>query len=234
MIAPAAYAGHPMLTEDTGTQGSGNAELELGYAWSDNDASRSFLFQPQLSYGVSPTLDLIVQPSWLANHDPESGRASGFGDTNLDAKWRFYGSAPLSLAVRAGLDIPTGEDGLGLPHGKASAHALLVATVDATPFTLDANLGYTRNPDGAGLRTDLYHASLAAMYAASERLVLLVDTDIDSNPDPTRAAWPAVALAGVIYTARPGLDLDVGYRARLNSAAIAKQWLLGITYRWAP
>ncbi len=52
-----------MLSEDTGTQGTGNAELELGYAWSEDDGARSFLFQPQLSYGVTPSLDLIVQPS---------------------------------------------------------------------------------------------------------------------------------------------------------------------------
>jgi len=223
-----------MISEDTGTQGSGNAELELGYASSEDADSRSLLFQPQLSYGVSPTLDLIAQPSWLANRDPVNGRAHGFGDTNLDFKWRFHGSAPLSLAVRAGLDVPTGEHGLGLPDGKTSEHALLVATVDATPFTIDANLGYTRNPDGIGLRTDLYHASLAAMYAASERMVLLLDTDIDSNPDPRHSTAPAVTLAGLIYTIHPGLDLDAGYRARLNSAAVARQWLLGITYRWAP
>lgn len=29
-----ALAGHPMMTEDAGTQGTGNFELELGYDWS--------------------------------------------------------------------------------------------------------------------------------------------------------------------------------------------------------
>lgn len=231
---PPAHAGHPMLSEDTGTQGTGNAELELGYAWSENDGAHSFLFQPQLSYGITPSLDLIVQPSWLANDDPVNGRVRGFGDTNLDFKWRFYGAAPLSLAVRAGLDVPTGEEGLGLPHGKSSAHALLVATVDAQPFTIDANLGYLHNPADSGLRADIYHASAATLFAANESLVIVLDASVDSNPDPRRSEWPAVALAGMIYTARPGLDIDIGYRAGLNTAAVAKQWLLGMTYRWAP
>ena len=53
-----------MLSEDTGTQGRRNAELELGYAWSQQDSASVFLFQPQLSYGTSPTFDLIIQPSW--------------------------------------------------------------------------------------------------------------------------------------------------------------------------
>jgi hypothetical protein len=40
-------------------------------------------------------------------------------------------------------------------------------------------------------------------------------------------------LAGLIYTVRPGLDLDVGYRGCLTSVAPQRQWLLGITYRGA-
>ena len=233
-LPPRARAGHPMLSEDTGTQGTGNAELELGYAWSQDDGTRSFLFQPQLSCGVTPSFDVIVQPSWLANDDPVAGRAHGFGDSNLDVKWRFYGAAPLSLALRAGLDVATGERALGLPHGESSAHALLVATVDAQPFTLDANLGILRNPADSGLRTEVYHPSAAALFAASERLAFVLDAGADSNSDPHRREWPVVALAGAIYTVRPGLDVDIGYRAGLNAAAVAKQWLLGITYRWAP
>ena len=162
-----------------------------------------------------------------------AGRDRGLGDTNLDFKWRFYGAAPWSLGVRAGLELPTAQDDLGLPGDKISPHALLVVTGDFTPFTFDANLGYARVPDHSGARPNLYHLSVAVTYAASERLFLVLDTAIDSNPDSTQATPPAVALAGVIYTARPGLDLDVGYRGRLNSAAPQWQWLLGITYRGA-
>ena len=52
-------AGHPLLSEDTGTQGKGNYELELGYDWSQQAGDQNFLFQPQLSWGVSPTIDAI-------------------------------------------------------------------------------------------------------------------------------------------------------------------------------
>ncbi len=54
------------------------------------------------------------------------------------------------------------------------------------------------------------------------------------HPEPRRSMHPAVGLAGVIYSLRSGFDVDVGYRAALNSAAIARQWLIGLTYRWAP
>ena len=82
-------------------------------------------------------------------------------------------------------------------------------------------------------RPDLLHLSLAALYAVNERAFLVLDTAIDSNPDSRQSTPPAVALLGVIYTVRPGLDLDVGYRGRLNTAAPIRQFLLGITYRGA-
>ena len=232
-ISPA-RAGHPMLTEDTGTQGTGNLELEFGQSWTRDGDDRVFLFQPQLSYGITPTLDLIAQPSWLSVDADARGTVRGFGDSNLDAKWRFYGAAPLSLGVRAGLTLATSSRGLGQPHGSVEPHALMVATLDVAPFTIDGNLGWQRAAPMPGARHALMHASIAANYSASEHMILLLDADIDSNPQRADGKAPAVLLAGAIYTTSFGLDLDVGYRARLNAAAVAREWLLGLTYRWAP
>jgi hypothetical protein len=231
IIATSAFAGHPMLSEDTGTQGKGNWELELGYAWIQSGADRSFLFQPQLSYGASPTLDLIVQPSWTMVEGDPGGRVRGLGDTNLDAKWRFYGAAPWSIGVRAGLGLPTAQRGLGLPNGNVSPHAILVATADLTPFAIDANLGYSYVPGNA--HPDQYHFSAAATYTANERLFLVLDAAADSNPDSAPGSYQAVALLGVIYTVHPGLDVDVGYRGRVGTVGPVHQWLLGITFRGA-
>jgi hypothetical protein len=228
-----AHAGHPMLSEDTGTQGTGNAELELGNAWGQDHGVSTFLFQPQWSYGVSSTLDLIIQPSWTSVTTPGAGRERGLGDTNLDFKWRFYGAAPWSLGVRAGLETPTAHDDLGLAGHKVSGHGIFVLTGDFNPVTLDANLGYTRAPEFQNSRSNLYHFSAAVMYAANERLFWVFDTAVDSNPDSRQSRPPAVTLLGLIYTARPGLDLDLGYRSRLNTAAPIRQFLLGITYRGA-
>ena len=69
LVATRAFAAHPLQTEDTGTQGAGNLELENGLAWSRFDGGRLFSYQPQFSFGAAPTFDLIVQPSWLAARD---------------------------------------------------------------------------------------------------------------------------------------------------------------------
>ena len=234
LFEPAAYAAHPLISEDTGTQGTGNLELELGNSWSVADGGRVYVFKPQLSYGASPTVDLIAQPWWLSTRDATGASNQGFGDTNFDAKWRFFGQDPLSIAVRAGVETPTARDGLGLPQPGYSPHALLVATVDRAPLVLHANLGYVHVPEASGVRVNGYHVSLAAMIAASDRLTITFDAAADSSPDSGVGSRPAVALAGAIYTVRPGLDVDAGYLVGLNSAAVNRQWLLGITFRWAP
>jgi hypothetical protein len=222
-----------MLSEDTGTQGTGNFELELGYDWSRLDGAGSFLFQPQLSYGTSSSVDLIVQPSWLRVTDPSGARTQGPGDTNLDFKWRFFGAAPLSLGVRAGIELPTAQSGLGLPHGRIGTHGILVATIDAAPWAFDLNAGYARLDINPSARADLVHFSAAAQFTVNEHLVLLFDTSADSDPDPTEPNLMGVALVGLIYSVHPGLDLDAGFRERLNPGAPAQQWLFGITYRGA-
>jgi hypothetical protein len=234
LVTASAFAAHPLQTEDTGTQGAGNLELENGLAWSRSAGSRLFSYQPQLSLGIDPTFDLIVQPSWLVSRDGEDAATRGWGDTNVDLKWRFFGAAPLSFAVRAGATLPTSEDGLGLAHGKVSAHALLAATLDLQPFTIHGNLASSRSPHVAGLRSEAIRASAAFMWTASEQLILTLDAAAQSNPDPGRGTWSKSALVGLIYTVRPSLDIDFGFQSSVGATVPVRQRLAGITYRFAP
>ena len=233
LCLPAAFAAHPLQTEDTGTQGVGNVEIENGFASARQAGTTLTTWQPQVSVGVTPTFDAIVQPTIAWLHAAGQPSVSGRGDTNLDAKWRFWGSDPWSLAVRAGVQAPTSQRGLGLPHGQTAQHALLVLTWDGTPTTVHANLGVTHVPDAAGTRATTALVSAAVMQTINERLILTVDSEFDQNPDSTRHAWPGSVLGGVIWTARPGLDLDVGYQTSLHAAPPTRQWMAGLTWRFA-
>ena len=228
-----AQAAHPLQTEDTGTQGTGNIEFENGLTWSRTGNTKDFSYQPQVSYGLTPALDLIGQPSWLIHRDESGATVRDFGDTNLDAKWRFFGSAPLSLAVRAGVTLATSGQGLGNPHGKVATHALIAATYDAAPFTTHFNLGLAQNPSGTDERKRIASTSAAFMWAVNEQLILTVDGSVAQNPSPARKAWPGTLLGGAIYTIKPGLDADIGWQSSLGAAPTTRQWLLGLTYRFA-
>jgi hypothetical protein len=113
-------------------------------------------------------------------------------------------------------------------------HGLLAATVDAQPLTLHANIGITRNPRRPGQRTQVARLSSALMWAANERLIVTVDAGTESNADPARGTWTKTGLAGVIYTVQPSLDIDIGYLSSVRASAPVREWLAGLTYRFAP
>jgi hypothetical protein len=232
--APAAFAAHPLQTEDTGTQGAGNLEIENGLQRSRFDSTTQTTYQPQFSLGLAPTLDAIVQPAYIWQHTPQE-RASGMGDTNLDAKWRFWGSDPLSVAVRAGVVLATNEHGFGLTHGKTSEHALLALTWDRSPTTVHANIGTTFVPRAAAspARRVMTSVSAAVMQQIDEHLILTVDSTFGQSPNPHKASWPGTVLAGAIWTVRPGLDLDLGWQRSIDDTPVARTWLAGLTYRFA-
>jgi hypothetical protein len=161
--------------------------------------------------------------------------ARGAGDTAADMKWRFFERDKLSLAVRAGINAPTGDADRGLGSGKPTYHGLLAASIDLAPFALHVNIGYTRNRADPMERRDLYHASAAAVWTrdASWR-VLLLELAADTNVDNTASVRPAVARVGAIYTVKKGFDIDIGYQTRLNRAAASEVLLVGVTARWGP
>ena len=230
-----AFAAHPLLTEDTATQGAGKSELELGNAWARDGGGRAYEFGPQFSYGVLPNLDGIVRPTWIALRTAGDGAttARGAGDTAVGVKWRFYEAGAVSVATRAGIDAPTGDAARRLGAGKATYHVLAAVSVDAAPLALHSNLGYARARADAINRRDLFHASTAAVMSIDSGWQLLVyDIAVDTNPVRAQSTPPGIVRIGAIYTVRPGCDVDFGYQARLNHAAPARVLLAGLTLRW--
>ena len=230
--APAAMAAHPLQTEDTGTQGPGSVEIENGLAQARQDGTRMTAIQPQVSLGLGTSVDAILQPSLVQRRAPGQS-ASGGGDTNVDGKWRFWDGDRWSLGVRAGLQAPTSRHGLGLPRGQWGEHALLVATWCAAPAAVHANLGLAHAPAAPGTRATTARVSTALMRAIDERLVLVVDGGFGQDPDARRRAWPGSVLGGAIWTARPGLDLDVGYQRSVDARPVGRQWMAGLTFRFS-
>jgi hypothetical protein len=233
LAAPASFAAHPLQTEDTSTQGAGNLEIRNDLSRVRFDTTTVSTYQPQVSLGLAPTLDAIVQPAFEWQRSPQE-RDSGWGDTRVDAKWRFWGGDPLSLALRAGLELATNERGFGLTHGKTSEHGVLALTWDRSPTTVHANLGVRFVPRAAAspARRAMTSVSAAVMQRVDEHLVLTLDSSFGQSPNPHRGAWPGTVLAGVIWAARPGLDLDLGWRRSIDDQPVTRAWLAELTYRF--
>lgn len=236
--AEAAWCAHPYGTDDTATQGAGKFELQLGTQFTrtpvDASTLSAFQFSPQLTYGLVDTVDVLVRPNYnvifSTGEDPQ--RASGFGDVFAGFKWRFFESGEWTSALTGGAGIPVGNGLRGLDAGRATPYAYLIVMRSTDTWQLQANIGAIRNVAISDGRDWLAHASAAALWTASPGWQFGLDVIADQNPFKSNAQWPAAALVGLIYTATPYLDLDVGYQRRLNHSAPENQYLLGATLRW--
>lgn len=234
LVAPV-HAAHPFLTEDPGTQGKGNTELELGFAADQGDPSfggRGTLFSPQISYGVADRIDIIVQGFWQTQTPAGGPTVRGIANTAVDVKWRFHDNGgPLTFAVRGGLDLPTGDDTKGLGGGKVGVHVIGVAGWSEGDVSVYANAAYARVRQ-PGVRPDIGFFSVAVTGPEATPLRTFIEAAIYSNTDPALRQWPAIARTGLLYSVNPSFDIDVGFQARLNRSATRAAWLAGATFRW--
>jgi hypothetical protein len=242
-LPAAAWAAHPLLTDDTGTQGKGKFQVETSGSWlSDKpDANGTetreidTLATAVFTAGVAETVDLAVTVPYVWTETRAAGavtKQNGISDTVVEMKWRFFEKDKLSMALKPGVVIPTGDDEKGLGTGHYGYTAFLLSTYAAELWAFDANLGYLHLENRAEERVDRWFASLAARYNVSEQWKLVGEAGIARNPDPADSSHPAFAQAGVIFSPKDNLDLSVGYVIGLNDAEIDHTVRAGVTMRF--
>lgn len=250
LCAPAAArAAHPLITDDAGTLGMGNAQVELttelsrdaagsGPAKVTDDAGQGGV---AIGYGVVDSVDVVlgVATSWSRARQPgaPTETAQGLGDVAIDLKWRALERGGFSLALKPGLTLPTGDAGAGLGSGRVCWGLTLIASQELGPVSLHANVSYlrddySRRDDREASRLDRVHASVAAAYEVARRVQLVADVGAETNPDRASSTWPAYALGGVVYGATEDLDLDLGFKAGLTDAEADVAGLLGVSFRF--
>jgi len=232
-------AAHPLLTEDTGTQGQGNAQLELTLdAFRDRLAGvdiRGAQAAALYSYGVAMSADLQVGLPYLRVRENEGARRtllSGINDLSLDLKWRFWESGALSLGLKPGITLPTGDEKKFLGAGRVTWGALLIGSYEPGPLAFHSHIGYRYYDNVVDLKTSLWHFSVAATWQLVEPLKLVVDLSRDSNPVPGYSTPLDYVIVGAIWTPLKNLDLDIGYRHGASGPALDRGLLAGSTLRW--
>jgi hypothetical protein len=251
------WAAHPFITDDTGTQGKGNWQLELqgDFFRSDRTADAGTgpveqkgklnAFTSVLSYGILENLDIQLGLIHVSSRTTENGvvteDTSGMSDSTVELKWRFYENDDFSLALKPGLTLPTGNEDKGLGTGKTSWGIALLATYEAEPWTFLGNIAYTRvrfkdAQAAAESRDDLWRASAGAAYALTGEVRLVGELGVrtaESRNDPFLPDRTSqFAMLGLIYSPTKKIDLDAGFRKNLNDAEFDKAFLVGATFRW--
>jgi hypothetical protein len=232
------WAEHPLITDDTGTQGKGNIQLELngeyGRDSSDGVVQHTTPTASTLTYGVNDSLDVSigVPYEWIKTDGSGAGSPNGLGDVAVAAKWRFYENNGLSFAVKPGLTFPTGNKDKQLGTGRITYSLFFITTKEMAPWTVHLNLGYIANENDLDQRVPLWHASIASEVEVTKELRLVANTGIQRNTDKGSGSNPAFLLGGLIYTVGKNVDVDVGYKYGLTKPEVDHSFLAGITLRF--
>lgn len=233
------YAAHPLITDDTGTQGKRNFQLELNseFAHEDEDDATedAFEFASVLSYGLTDSVDVVLGIPYQfirLKKDGQKNTDNGLSDISLELKWRFYEKDGLSFALKPGVTLPTGDDDKGLGAGKATYSTFFITTKEIAPWAFHLNLGYIRNENKADERKNLWHASIASEYGLTEKLTLVGNIGSERNADRNVNTNPAFVLGGLIYSISENLDIDFGVKGGLNKPEADYSVLAGLAWRF--
>ncbi len=239
LVSVSAYAAHPLITDDTGTQGKGKFQLEVNGAYSRNSSDgiveKATDLGATLAYGLTDNLDISLGLPYQhisVKADGSSAHESGLSDVELNLKWRFYETEGLSLALNPGVTLPTGDEDRGLGAGRATYSIFFIATKELKPLTFHLNFGYIRNENKFDEQRDIWHASLASEIGLAKDLRLLSNVGIERTPERHSGVHPAFFLVGLIYGVAENFDIDGGIKFGLNRAEADYQILAGIAYRF--
>ncbi|OWW19809.1 transporter [Noviherbaspirillum denitrificans] len=231
LAAGTAHAAHPLVTDDTGTQGRGNHQLELNTDRMRDAGVSSQSAAITYTYGLRDALDAFVTLP-AATTSP-----SGLGDVAAGFKWRFSESAGTTFGLKPELFFATGNENRGLGSGRAHAGLTLLASHQAGEWTLLGNAGlavnrYALPVDHDQNRRYVWRLSAAAIREVAEGWKALVDSGVARNTARSERTHPAFILLGMIYSPSEKLDLDIGWKAGLNSAETHRQVGAGVTVRF--
>ncbi len=244
LITGQSWAAHPLITDDTGTQGKGKFQLELNgqYDWDKQDiddlSAKTIAGQvaTTLSYGIAENVDLVLSLPYQWGKTEENEEIvydeKGIGDMVFETKWRVFEKDGFSLALKPGISIPTGNDEKGIGTGQLGGHLFLIGSKELEPCAFHVNLGYIRNENKVDERKDIWHASLATTWEVIKDLKLIANIGIERNPDDDASNNPAFLIGGVIYSVTENFDLDCGVKYGLNTSETDLSLMAGIAFRF--
>ncbi len=244
LVPAAAWAAHPLLTDDAGTLGKGKFQLEVnGQYDSDKETVNGVSVEATggqagatLSYGVIDTADLVLNVPYLWGKVTEDGVSAydekGLSDAFFEVKWRFSEKDGLSFAVKPGICFPTGSEDKGLGTGKTGYHVFLIGSKEAAPWAFHANLGYIGNDNDTDEEKNIWHASLAATYEIVKDLQIVGNIGGERNTDKAADNDPAFLIFGGIYSLTENFAIDAGVKCGSTSSETDQSLLAGITWRF--
>ena len=151
-----AQGGPPYYTNDPGTPGPFNWEINVGYMpFYFTGQSISHTPDVDINFGVGERIQLTYENAWLRVQNPGTKTEFGMGQSNPGVKWRFYdgGEDGLSVSVFPQFFLNNPNDAVrrGITPATNSFLLPLEFSKKFGPVDLDYELGYQavhKGPDG--------------------------------------------------------------------------------------
>ena len=151
-----AQGGPPYYTNDPGTPGHLNWEINLGYMpFFYSNQSVSHTPDVDINFGIGDRIQLTYENAWLRVQNPSSATKFGLGQSNPGVKWRFYdaGESGLAISVFPQLFLNNPNDAVRRGITPASDTFLLPFEFSKKfgPVDVDYEIGYQfvhKGPDG--------------------------------------------------------------------------------------
>lgn len=248
-ITETVFGAHPLVTDDTGTQGAGKFQIEVNSEFTnDKETVAGVVIKEKggevvtiLSYGLIDNLDIVLGMPYQWKKVKENGiiisDEKGFSDMPIELKWRFFENDGLSFALKPGLTLPTGNENKGLGNGKLSYGLTFITTTAIEPWAFHFNLGYIYNryklqADKDANRNGIWHVSIASEVEVVKDLKVVANIGMERDPDKTSNTHPVFILGGLIYSVTENFDIDVGIKGGLTKPETDYSVLAGVTCRF--
>jgi hypothetical protein len=204
-----AWAGRPLVTEDTGTLTPGAVELELGLDYLREPDANVVLFPGPLAFniGLLPRLELSVATLALLVDPDDAPSRAGAGDSAARLKYRFLDETDVMPALLASVAarFPSGDADRGLGERGVDVQALGAASKTFGSVTLTFNGGYTFATDDRDRDVVHVHASAEAALSREWSVVGEVVSDLATT---RRADDRLVLRVGTVYAVNDRVRLD--------------------------
>ena len=239
-----AQAFQPLVTDDTGTQGTAGNQLEIAWVHDSDKATgggttRTDSVPLVYTRGLTDSVDLSIGLPWVRSN--ASGQyESGSGNPSLGLKWRFFeqeGGWSMALKTEVGFAVSSGKQVNGVGD-HATTYDLSLILQHGTSFgdvLINAGYGQFNDNNVAGTDASTFHFSVAPVWRLTDKTLLALDVGLDhENPEVGAGDTSHYVLLGLVHSPNEDFDLAVGLQKTFSVPGSDSVWMAtaGVTWRF--
>jgi len=171
-----AQGGPPLITDDPGTPGDGNWEINIAFTAEKRRTEKSYETPIlDINYGLGERIQLKYEVPWLVLDEPGQRTKNGLGNSYIGVKWRFFDQDRQGIDMSVYPQFEFNNSDSSSDRGLVDRGFKLVLPVQLKksfgPISLNPEVGYTFRE----YNDNEWIYGLALGYDASTNLELLAE-----------------------------------------------------------